>query len=155
MTMHELRKKGLFNFGPKLFAVSKAWRRVAGQVISDHGLTEATALPLISLFRNGDGVRQNKLAELLGLESASVVRVLDGLELRGLIRRQEDKLDRRAKLIWLTDKGLELTEEIEKLFTEVREDLLKGINAEDIEATERVLDQIGMALAERVCQRKP
>lgn len=154
MLMHQFETTQFNNFAPKLFAVAQAWRRAIGQVIAAHGMTEASALSLVTLYREGDGIRQNKLADSLGLESASVVRVLDGLENNGYVRRQQDQNDRRAKLVWLTAEGLILTSELEKLFTELREEVMKDVELHEIQTTENLLNKISKSLTDRACQRK-
>lgn len=50
-------------------------------------------------------VRATALAELEGISGASMTRVLNGLEERGLIVRQPDPSDRRAQVVRLTDAG--------------------------------------------------
>jgi DNA-binding MarR family transcriptional regulator len=51
------------------------------------------------------GLSQADLAERLGIERARLVRLLDGLEKRGLIRRQPSRLDRRSHALVLTREG--------------------------------------------------
>jgi MarR family transcriptional regulator for hemolysin len=149
ISMQDLDVSKYFRFGQQLFAVAQAWRRAIAQVISSYGLTDAAAMSLVTLYRDGDGIRQNKLAESLGLESASVVRVLDGLEKNELVRREEDRSDRRAKLVWLTAEGLIVTAKLEDLLEELRQELMNDVDIQEIEATESLLNKIGKALSKR------
>ena len=55
--------------------------------LSGYGLTDATWRPLFHLGRLGDGIRQTELAEALGIQGPSLVRLLDNLERDGLISR--------------------------------------------------------------------
>jgi MarR family transcriptional regulator for hemolysin len=82
-------------------------------MLAPFGLTEATAVPLVSISRIGEGVRQNALAEALRIEGPSLVRVLDHLCAAGLVERREDCADRRAKTLHLTETGRETTARIE------------------------------------------
>ena len=99
-------------------------------------------------------MRQNELAEKLGLEGTSVVRILDSLERDGYVRRQEDDRDRRAKRIFLTAKGRILAKRTEKVLAVLRTDLLQDIDVQDIAATERVLISLSGTLAARLSKRK-
>src|SRR5215470_2665639 len=54
------------------------------------------------------GLSQADLAERLGIEPARLVRLLDGLERRGLIRRRASRCDRRSHALVLTRDDREL-----------------------------------------------
>lgn len=55
---------------------------------------------------------QARLTDALGVEHASGVKILNGMEDRGLIFRVVDRNDRRARLIGLTDDGLLLAQDV-------------------------------------------
>ncbi|MDE1994598.1 MAG: winged helix DNA-binding protein [Rhizobiaceae bacterium] len=118
--------------------IGRHWRRVAHEVVFAHGITDAAALPFITISRLGDGVRQLDLAEAVGLEGASLVRLLDQLCGAGLVERREDASDRRAKMLFLTDSGRTLALQIEQELVALRERVFGGVSVEDLEATLRV-----------------
>ncbi|WP_225772543.1 MarR family transcriptional regulator [Inquilinus sp. Marseille-Q2685] len=103
-------------------------RRGAGPLRAQRGHLAA----LLHIFRLGEGIRQRDLAESLGIEGASLVRLLDSLESQGLVERREDEADRRAKAIYLTEDGRTLVEGIQGVAAEIRERLLAGIPDEDM-----------------------
>ena len=109
-------------------------------VLSAHSISEASASPLIWIGRLGGGVRQTVLANRVGIEGASLVRLLDQLEGMGLVVRRDDPTDRRAKGLWLTDEGAALVAEIEAVVDGVRGSILKNITKADLEAAVRVLN---------------
>jgi MarR family transcriptional regulator for hemolysin len=130
-------------------AVGQAWRRVLGQRLCGEGLSDATALPVLVLFRAGTcEMRQRELAQQLGLEGSAVVRLLDSLEQRGLVRRVEDPKDRRAKLLDLTSDGIALAERVSQIAVALRLDLFRDISEDEIEVTYRVLYQLSQKLDE-------
>lgn len=51
------------------------------------------------------GLSQSDLAEALGIETARLVRLLDGLDHRGLTRRMPSTTDRRSHALHLTQEG--------------------------------------------------
>ena len=51
------------------------------------------------------GLSQADLGETLGIERARLVRLLDGLEKRGLTRREPSPIDRRSHALYLTEAG--------------------------------------------------
>jgi len=93
----------------------------------------------LMIVRLGDGVHQVAVANAAGLESPSLVRLLDQLCRAGLVCRSEDPLDRRAKALSLSAEGRVLAESIEGELVRLRRDILKGISQADLEASLRVI----------------
>ncbi|PKR49585.1 MarR family winged helix-turn-helix transcriptional regulator [Thalassospira marina] len=121
-----------------LLQTGRHWRRAATQVLGHHGISEACASPLIWISRMGGGARQVVLAQHVGIESASLVRLLDQLETHNLIERRSDPSDRRAKCVWLTEEGQQLASKMETLLTQLRNRILANVSQADLEATLRV-----------------
>jgi MarR family transcriptional regulator, transcriptional regulator for hemolysin len=122
--------------------IVRLWRREADQALADHGLSQATALPLLVLSRWGKCVRQGVLAEEMGIEGPSLVRLIDLLQAEGLVERREDPTDRRAKMLHLTAIGETKADEINRVLRRVRAYLLKGISSEDLAVTFEALRSI-------------
>lgn len=123
--------------------LARVWRRKADQTMAAHGLSEATAHPLLILSRAGQhNVRQGVLAEELGLEGPSVVRLIDLLAAEGLVERREDPTDRRARVLHLTALGEAKAEEIKRVMRKLRADLMKGIPADELAIAFDVLGRI-------------
>ena len=116
-----------------LMVLSRAYRGAADKALADYGLSQATAWPVILAGRLGDGVRQGALAEALGVEGPSLVRLLDKLCSGGLVRRECDVNDRRANLLWLTDRGQTTFVELEQALNALRAQLLGELSVQDIE----------------------
>lgn len=129
-----------------LMVLSRAYRGAADKALADFGLSQATAWPVILTGRLGDGVRQGALAESLGVEGPSLVRVLDHLVAAGLLERREDAQDRRAKTIHLTASGQALREQVEKVLVQLRRQIFKGISDRDLDTCLRVFEQMKTAL---------
>ena len=122
--------------------LARVWRRRADQALSAHGLSEATAHPLLILARGGRCVRQGVLADEMGLEGPSVVRLIDLLAAEGLVERREDPTDRRARIVHLTALGEAKAEEITRVMRRVRTDLMDGVSADELAVTFEVLRRI-------------
>ncbi|MNJ61607.1 Transcriptional regulator SlyA [compost metagenome] len=91
------------------------------------------------IVRLGDGVHQVAVAQAAGLESPSLVRLLDQLCNAGFVCRRGDPVDRRAKALSLTPSGRVLAEAIEGELVRLRREVLQGIDEADLLATLRVL----------------
>lgn len=91
-------------------------RRIAAAGL---GLTAAESRTLMHAARAGE-VRQNVLAERIGVEAMTVSSALDRLEALGLVSRQTDPSDRRAKLVSVTDAAGAVLAETAVIAAEVR-----------------------------------
>ncbi|SFT40569.1 MarR family transcriptional regulator [Mesorhizobium sp. YR577] len=107
------------------------------------GLTASEARTLTHAARTG-AVRQNVLAERMGVEAMTVSGALDRLEARGLVERRPDPTDRRAKLVQLTEKTDELLARMAPIGAGIRVDASQGIDPDD---WKRLLDMLKTARA--------
>ncbi len=98
--------------------------------------------PLLILSRRGKCVRQGVLANEMGIEGPSLVRLIDLLQAEGLVERREDPTDRRAKMLHVTPLGEAKVAEINRVLQRLRAELMNGIPSEDLAITFRVLRQI-------------
>ena len=122
-----------------MVVAARHWRRLCQGALTGYGISEACAVPLLMIVRLGDGVHQVAVAQAAGLESPSLVRLLDQLCKAGLVCRSEDPLDRRAKALSLTVEGRALAESIEGELVRLRREVLGGIDQADLDATLRVI----------------
>ena len=129
-------------FGRLIARLGRVWRREADQALSDHGLSYATAIPLLLLSGQGENMRQGVLADELGIEGPSLVRLIDLLQAEGLVERREDPTDRRAKTLHLTKAGEAKVEETNRVLRRVRANLLKDIGPEELAITFETLQRI-------------
>jgi DNA-binding MarR family transcriptional regulator len=74
------------------------------RALADFDIRPAEYSVLVVIEAN-PGLSQADLAERLGIERARLVRLLDGLEQRGLIRRQPSPSDRRSHALHFTRDG--------------------------------------------------
>jgi MarR family transcriptional regulator for hemolysin len=132
----------LAELGRLVARVGRVWRRESDQALSDHGLSYATAIPLLVLSRQGENVRQGVLADELGIEGPSLVRLIDLLQAEGLVERREDPTDRRAKTLHLTRAGEAKVEQTNQILRRVRANLLKDIGPEELVVTFETLQRI-------------
>ncbi len=94
------------------------------------------------LFDSRDGFKLVEIAELLGVESPFVTVLIDGLETKELVRRTVKAEDKRAKMITLTQKGIDLIPVIEKDLLTQTKVLLKGTRMNEVLSYIKVLSKI-------------
>jgi MarR family transcriptional regulator for hemolysin len=134
------------NFGFRVARIARRLRQEVDGELRSYGLTEATWRPLAYVGRLGEGVRQKELAQALGIEGPSLVRLLDSLERRGLIERRAEEDDRRARGIYLTPAGRELQRRVLRVSDATQRRLLSAVRPADLEACDRVFQAIEAAL---------
>ena len=109
--------------GALLANAQESWSLALRATLTPRGVdgpgAGADMLPHLSL----EGGSQSLLAEQLGLSKQAVQQSLDHLEKQGLVRREPDPVDKRAKRVILTEAGLfalearrEAEREVEQLF---------------------------------------
>lgn len=91
------------------------------------GITPGEARALMHAARAGP-VRQNVLAERMGVEPMTLSSCLDRLQEKGMVERPADPSDGRAKLVRLTAKADGAIDAIRRMGAEVRRDVKKGIS---------------------------
>jgi MarR family transcriptional regulator, transcriptional regulator for hemolysin len=113
-----------------LASVNRKLRALFDARVKQRGLTLSRARALFALSKR-DGLNQRELADELGIETPTIVRLLDGMEKQGFIERRVEASDRRAKQIHMTARGRDIAGEIDKLACEIREQVLGGVDAPD------------------------
>lgn len=126
-------------FTGALLRLARIYRREVNRGLAAHGLSDARALPVLHIARAGGGLRQGALAEELGVEGPSLVRILDQLCAAGLVERRDDPTDGRAKTLHLTPEGTALSVVVEDAVQELRSRLLAVVGDEDLAITLRTL----------------
>lgn len=111
-----------------------------GRRVRPLGLSRATWM-LLALASRYDGLNQTELADRLGLEGASVVRLIDQLERDGLVKRRTGE-DRRIRTVHVTEKAGPIMAEISKAAAQLRKELYQDINPEDLDTAARVLTKL-------------
>lgn len=128
-----------------LLLAGRLWRKMARHAASQHGVSEAASAPLLWIGRLGENVRQNVLADAVGIEGASLVRLLDELQASGLITRVPDPADRRANAVNLTERGQTVLAEVTEALTSLRLDVFAKISRKEAEAALKVFRTIEAA----------
>ncbi|MDE1995944.1 MAG: winged helix-turn-helix transcriptional regulator, partial [Rhizobiaceae bacterium] len=96
-------------------------------LVAGLGLTAGEARTLIQVAAV-NGSRQLDIATRMGLEPMTVSAFLDKLQARGLIERQPDPLDRRAKRIMLSDAANDKLKQIGSEIYAVEREAMHGFD---------------------------
>jgi DNA-binding MarR family transcriptional regulator len=131
------------NTGYLLVDSSRLLRRAFDERVREAGVTAPQARLLLNLERN-PGQNQAYYAERLEVEPISLCRMVDRMEEAGLIERRADPADRRARLLFLTDRSSNEIARIQSALTGLIDSMLAGFS----DAEERQLaDMLGRVSA--------
>jgi DNA-binding MarR family transcriptional regulator len=95
-----------------------------------------------------DGIRSREIGERLITRSPDITRILDRMELRGLVRRGQDPHDRRAVRIMATPAGLDRIAPLDRMSAELSAGL-HALGDERLEVLRGLLDEILGAVADQ------
>lgn len=110
--------------------VATAFKELVDQRVSHLGLNSVESVVLMVLKHGGPRSLVD-LSSFLAMSHPSVIRHLDSLEERGIVRRSPHPSDRRIKLLDLTDEGHTLVPGVVRVFRELNEQAMSHLNHEE------------------------
>ena len=89
---------------------------------------------LIDLLWNHGSMSQQQLADMMHKDKNSVTQLVDAIERKGFVVRQQNAKDRRSNTLVLTKKAIELRDEAKKKGISILDEMLEGISEEELRA---------------------
>lgn len=136
------------SFGFLLHDIARLLRKRFDQRARVLGLSRAQWQVLVHLSRH-EGINQSGLAEILEIENITLGRLIDRMEEAGWVERRADRTDRRARLLYTTEKVAPVMERMRALAEETRNEALAGLADAEREALIERLIQVRANLSER------
>ncbi|MBB3104478.1 MarR family transcriptional regulator for hemolysin [Azomonas macrocytogenes] len=121
-----------------LTLLARSWRAELDRRLAHLGLSQARWVVLLHISRIPEAPTQRELAQSVGVEGPTLARLLDSLENQGFVKRLMVPEDRRAKKIVLTDKAEPLIRQIEAISSQMHQDLISGIDEEELQSCLKV-----------------
>lgn len=141
------------SIGLQIHLLSRQWRSLLDQTLAPLGFTQCSGVALVCIAQH-QGLSQTELARLLGIETPSLVPVLDLLEKQQLIRRQPGETDRRQKMLYLQPEALALVEQINNRRQVLQQQMLTGLSAEQQAIFPQLLHMLVARSSELLQQQK-
>jgi MarR family transcriptional regulator, transcriptional regulator for hemolysin len=142
------------SFGFLVHDIARLLRKRFDQRARVLGLSRSQWQVLFYLARN-EGTNQSGLAEILEIENITLGRLIDRLEEAGWVERRPDPNDRRARLLFMTDKVAPVMERMRALAEETRNEALDGLPSDRRELLLDVLTHVRANLSERPWPPRP
>lgn len=136
------------SFGFLLHDIARLMRKRFDQRARSLNLSRAQWQLLVHLSRH-EGINQSGLAEILEIENITVGRLVDRMEEAGWVERRADPSDRRARLLYTTEKVAPVMERMRELAEATRNEALAGLAPAQRDALIDTLIQVRGNLSER------
>jgi DNA-binding MarR family transcriptional regulator len=133
------------------FLIRHAWHRISrmyNHKASEHQMT--MSIGFILMIVDKEGTPSTQLGPRMGMEPTSLSRTLKTMEDRGLIRREEDKIDKRKVLIFLTEEGVGFRRMVKETILEFNEKILAKIPKKKLDVFQEVIHQMDQLVEEEL-----
>ena len=104
---------------------------------------------MFHLAHGDDGGTQQDLVRRTKLSAPTISVALNRMEAEGLVKRQSDERDMRVTRVFLTEKGRQLNENMQRLVQEVEDDVRGDLSEEEIAQFKSTLLKIRQRLIEK------
>ncbi len=126
--------------GRMIYFMAQDIRNLAERVLAPYELTLEQFQTMKSLDVTR-GMSQKQLGAAIKKNPANMTRILDRLEAKSFTIRQADPEDRRAYLVFLTETGRAVLNEVSEVFAEFSEEVHRGLT-ESMTRTARMVLRI-------------
>ena len=109
-----------------------------------HDLTAVQFAALSTLAEN-PGIDQARLAGLIAYDRVTIGGVLDRLEAKGFLTRAVSEKDRRARVLALSETGLQVLKEVTPVVQALQDEILGGLTAEERAAFVALAEKVSSA----------
>lgn len=117
----------------KMRAAMKKLDRNLGQKLEEYGISIPQSFILKTLVEE-NGITLKEIGNRTLIDSSSMTVLIDKLEKDDLVERQLDAQDRRAIRIYITEKGLNLADEVSSIAEDFNIRVRQLVSAENQEA---------------------
>ena len=132
-----------FRFGFLVHDVSRMRRTLFDDQMKPLGVTRSQWSVLAYLSReSNNGTMQVDLARDMDVGKVTIGGLIDRLESSGHVERRLDARDRRARRIFITEKGFETIRRIQTVGAELNDRVLEGVSERDLKVTEKTLARV-------------
>ncbi len=114
-------------------------RRSWTRMLAERDLTPHHYGMLMALGELGRPCGQQRLSDLIGIDSRNIVPIIDVLVDRGLLIREVDPTDRRRRVLALTDSGHDVVRDLTETGAEIEARFLQALTSADQKQLHRIL----------------
>lgn len=125
----------------KLIYAARLCRSLRSRFLLEHGLYAGQDVLLKSLAAN-DGQSMGSLAASLSVRPPTVTKMVNRMETQNLVRRQASSYDNRLNLVFITEAGEALLDEVDSAWEEAERLAFAMLKEKDVKRLSKILDRI-------------
>nr|WP_201279294.1 MarR family transcriptional regulator [Cedecea colo] len=125
-----------------LHLTAHQWRLAVDRRLKDLGMSQASWVAVAAIAGNETPLSQKELARQLGIESATLVPLINRLVEQNLVQRVLTPEDKRVRLLVATEQGQALYQKVKVVADELRQEVLTSISEEEQTVTRDVLTRL-------------
>jgi MarR family transcriptional regulator for hemolysin len=126
----------------RILFLSRRWLNTIDGALRKTGDSHARWITLLWVGMMAGRAKIGELAEQIGVELPTLVRLLNRLEREGLVERRALGGSNRAKTVVLTSKGKRSSASMNEIVSRARVEFLKDVNEEQLTAALGLLDDL-------------
>lgn len=126
----------------RILFLSRRWRTKVDEELRQAGQSHARWITLVWIRILDGKANHRELAERIGVELPTLIRLLNRLEEEGLVERAAAAAGGRAKTVLLTASGSQVLDQINALTEGVQASFFTGMARSDIDACASFLDGV-------------
>lgn len=125
-------------FGYRLLHVALKYRKALIDILEEYDLVPPQ-LGVLRILAESDMLTQATLGQELGFDKVTIVRMIDGLESGGYVKRLEGLEDKRQRLIQITKSGREILTIIKKKNIVREKNFLSPLSESEAETLKKLI----------------
>lgn len=125
--LHPVLEKHL---GYCLYKAALKFRAIIDSALAEDGII-APQFGILNILKESNGLNQVSLGLQMGIDKATMVKLIDGLEKLSYVVRVSSEADRREKFLKVTPRGLRFLEQILPHMKAVEAEFLKPLDTEE------------------------
>jgi MarR family transcriptional regulator for hemolysin len=130
-------------FTRRVIFLARIWRNRMNEALRDSGQSHARWITLIWVHLLGGEANHRELAERIGVELPTLIRLLNRLEAEGLVeRRVLPSGPPRAKTVHLTVAGKHVLAELNDITEHARASFLEGVDKDKLQTCMSLFDDL-------------
>lgn len=130
----------VYHIGLQLKMIADKLRQDGDAAFARYGLTGPQVGYLSYILKFGGSLSQKELEKAAGVSHPTIVGVIGRLQKKGYVEVTTDEKDRRNRIVHLTDKARNVTEQLRKGGQEMDARMLEGMTGEEKQELSRLLN---------------
>ena len=129
-------------FGYNLYKTGLLFRDYIQSVQMRHFNLTAPESGVLYILSTGSVMNQLNLGQELGIDKATIVKIVDKLEKMELVKRVVSRDDRRSKNVTLTSKGKSMIGKVRSLRSKIEDEIFESFSRDDENHIKRLVPHL-------------